>query len=66
MKGGPSRTQNAARFAAEIEIQRLARQSGEDKPVLVALSGQASPRLQTALQSRGFTMHDRISPGPLK
>jgi hypothetical protein len=64
MKGGPSRTQNAARFAAEI--QRLARQSGEDKPVLAALSGQASPRLQTELQSRGFTLHDRVSPGPLK
>jgi uroporphyrinogen-III synthase len=64
MKGGPSRTQNAARFAAEI--QRLARQSREDKPVLVALSGQASPRLQTELQSRGFTLHDRVSPCPLK
>lgn len=64
MKGGPSRTQNAARFAAEI--QRLARQSREDKPVLVALSGQASPRLQTELQSRDFTLHDRVSPCPLK
>ncbi|WP_233140259.1 hypothetical protein, partial [Cellulosimicrobium sp. KWT-B] len=54
----------AAGFAAEV--QKLASESGKSKGVLVALSGQASPRLKQELQSRGFTLHDRVNPGPLK
>ncbi|HEY6070739.1 MAG TPA: hypothetical protein VIU85_05120 [Chthoniobacterales bacterium] len=56
-------TSRAASFTAQI--QELAQQSG-NKGVLVALSGQASPRLQQELKSRGFTVQDRLSPGPLK
>lgn len=55
-----------ARAAAFVDqIRDLAHQSG-DKGVLVALSGQASPRLQQELKSRGFTIQDRVSLGPLK
>lgn len=57
-------TAGAAGFADDV--QKLASKSGENKGVLVALSGQASPRLKQELQSRGFTVHDRVSPGPLK
>ena len=56
-------TSRAASFTAQI--QELAQQSG-NKGVLVALSGEASPRLQEELKSRGFTIQDRVSPGPLK
>ena len=57
-------TAGAAGFAAEVE--KLASESGKNKSVLVALSGQASPRLNQELQSRGFTVQDRLNPGPLK
>jgi uroporphyrinogen-III synthase len=57
-------TPTAAGFAEKL--QRLGGESGAHKPVLVALSGQASPRLQEELQSRGFTLRDRLNPGPLK
>lgn len=56
-------TSAAATFASQI--QELARESG-NKGVLVALSGDASPRLKQELKSRGFTIQDRVSPGPLK
>jgi hypothetical protein len=56
-------TPRAAAFTGQI--QDLAHQSG-NKGVLVALSGQASPLLQQQLKSRGFTIQDRVSPGPLK
>lgn len=46
------------------EIEKLALQSG-NKGVLIALSGQASPRLKQELQSKHYTVHDRVSPGPL-
>ena len=56
-------TPAAATFASQI--QELAHNSG-NKGVLIALSGDASSRLKQELQSRGFTVHDRVSPGPLK
>jgi hypothetical protein len=55
----------SAAAACTSQIQDLAHQSG-NKGVLVALSGQASPRLQQELKSRGFTVQDRVSPGPLQ
>src|SRR5438874_13421544 len=57
-------TPTAAAFAEKV--QRPGGEGGAHKPVLVALSGQASPRLQEELHSRGFTLRDRLSPGPLK
>lgn len=56
-------TSAAATFASQIE--GLARESG-NKGVLIALSGDASPRLKEELKNRGFTVRDRLSPGPLK
>ena len=57
-------TSGAAAFSGEV--QKLAGESGEHKPMLVVISGQMSPRLQQELQTRGITVHDRFSPGPLK
>jgi hypothetical protein len=57
-------TPTAAAFAEKL--QRLGGEGGAHKPVLVALSGQASPRLQEELHSRGFTLRDHLNPGPLK
>jgi hypothetical protein len=57
-------TPTAAAFAAKV--QRPGGEGGADKPTLVALSGQASPRLQEELHSRGFTLRDHLNPGPLK
>jgi hypothetical protein len=57
-------TAGAAAFVGEV--QKLANESGQNKHVLVALSGQMSPRLQQELQSRGITVQDRMNPGPLK
>ena len=56
-------TSGAAAFTSQI--QELANQSG-NKGVLVALSGDASPRLKQELEARHFTVRDRLSPGPLK
>lgn len=56
-------TPAAAAFTARI--QELAQQS-TNHAVLVALSGEASARLKQELQNRGITLHDRLSPGPLK
>jgi hypothetical protein len=57
-------TSRAAAFTDEL--QKLASESGGKKPVLVAISGEMSPRLRQELQNRGFTVQDRLSPGPLK
>jgi hypothetical protein len=57
-------TATAAAFAEKV--QRLGGEGAAHKPGLVALSGQASPRLQEELHSRGFTLRDRLNPGPLK
>lgn len=56
-------TSRAAAFTSQI--QELANQFG-NKGVLVALSGDASPRLKQELEARHFTVRDRLSPGPLK
>jgi len=57
-------TPRAAAFSDEIK--KLANGPGQDKHVLVVISGQMSPRLQQELQSRGITVQDRVNPGPLK
>jgi hypothetical protein len=57
-------TSGAAAFTGEV--QKLAAQSGKKEGVLVALSGQVSPRLREELTKRGFTVKDRLIPGPLK
>jgi len=57
-------TSGAAAFTGEV--QKLAAQSGKNEGVLVALSGQVSPRLRKELTNRGFTVKDRLISGPLK
>jgi hypothetical protein len=57
-------TSGAAGFTDEV--QKLAAQSGENKDILVALSGQISPRLREELEKRGITVQDRVVPGPIK
>jgi hypothetical protein len=57
-------TSGAAGFTAEV--QQLAAQSGKHTNVIAALSGQVSPRLRQELETRGFTVQDRLVPGPLK
>jgi hypothetical protein len=57
-------TSGAAAFTSDV--QKLAAQSGKNKNVLVALSGQVSPRLRQELETRGFTVEDRLLSGPLK
>ena len=57
-------TSGTANFTSDV--QKLAGQSGKNQNVLVALSGQVSPRLRQELETRGFTVHDRLAPGPLK
>jgi len=57
-------TSGAAGFTNDV--QKLAGQSGKNQNVLVALSGQVSPRLRQELETRGFTVHDRLAQGPLK
>jgi len=50
----------ADRFARDVKAE------AKGKPCLVALSGIVSPRLREELESRGFHVQDRLSPGPLK
>jgi hypothetical protein len=57
-------TSGAAAFTTDV--QKLAAQSGRNRNVFVALSGQVSPRLRQELETRGFTVQDRLVPGPLK
>jgi len=57
-------TPRAAAFTEEV--QKLASESGEHKPVIIVISGQMSPRLQQELQTRQIAVQDRFSPGPLK
>jgi hypothetical protein len=56
-------TADAANFTSNV--QKLVAQSGKNKDVLVALSGQVSPRLRQELENRGFAAQDRLVPGPL-
>jgi hypothetical protein len=48
------------------QVEDLAAQSGEKKPVTIVLSGQISPLLRQELQNRGFTIQDKAAKGPLK
>jgi hypothetical protein len=57
-------TSGAAAFTSDV--QTLAAQSGKNGKVLVALSGQVSPRLREELESRGFRVQDLVAPGPLR
>ena len=57
-------TSGAAQFTNDV--QKLAAQSGPNKKIVVALSGQVSPRLREELEKRGITVQDRLVPGPLK
>jgi len=54
--------------AAELTeaIQNFAGQSPRNKKVLVALSGEMTPRLRHELEARGQDVRDRVAPGPLK
>jgi hypothetical protein len=57
-------TPGAAQFTDDV--QKLAAQSGENKHIVVGLSGQVSPRLREELEKRGITVRDRLAPGPLR
>ena len=57
-------TSSAASFTNDV--QKLAAQSGKNGSVFFAPSGQVSPRLRHELETRGFTVQDRLVPGPLK
>lgn len=57
-------TSRAAEFVDDL--QKLANEPGHNKHVLVAVSGQMSPRFKQELQSRGITAQDRMNPGPLQ
>jgi hypothetical protein len=49
---------------ADNFAKRLQAQGKEKSNYLVALSGVVSPRLRQELESRGFRVQDRLSPGP--
>jgi hypothetical protein len=57
-------TPGADRFSKEV--QKFAATAPRNKKVLVALSGDVSPRLRQELEGRGFTVRDRLVAGPLK
>ena len=56
-------TAAAARFCESV--QQLDAESGK-KGILIAISGEASPRLKQELQARRIAINDRVNPGPLK
>jgi len=62
---GLKRERNSATRISH-DVQKLAAQSGQTKKIVVALSGQVSPRLREELEKRGMTVQDRLVPGPLK
>jgi hypothetical protein len=57
-------TPGAAQFTSDA--QKLAAQSGENKHIVVGLSGQVSPRLREELEKRGTTVQEGLAPGPLR
>lgn len=57
-------TPGAAR--ASDEAEKFAAKPPRNKRVLVALSGQVSPRLRQELEARGQQVKNRVAPGPLK
>ena len=48
------------------EVEKFAAKPPKNKKVVVALSGQVSPRLRQELEGRGQLVKDRVAPGPLK
>lgn len=57
-------TPGAAAFTSDV--QKLAAQARKNSHVFIGLSGQISPRLRQELETRRFTVQDRLAPGPLK
>jgi hypothetical protein len=57
-------TPGAARVGSEVE--EFAAKPPRNKRVLVALSGQVSPRFRQELEARGQQVKDHVAPGPLK
>jgi hypothetical protein len=57
-------TSGAARVSDEVE--KFSAMAPRNKRVMVALSGQVSPRLRQELEARGQLVKDRVTPGPLK
>jgi len=57
-------TSGAAGFTSDV--QKIVAQSGKRGSVFVALSGQVSLGLRQELETRGFTVQDRLAPGPLR
>jgi hypothetical protein len=57
-------TSGAAHVSDEVE--KFAVKPPKNKKVVVALSGQVSPRLRQELEARGQLVKDRVAPGPLK
>jgi hypothetical protein len=57
-------TSGAARVSDEI--QKFAAKPPRNQKVIVALSGQVSPRLRQELEARGQVVKDRVAPGPLR
>jgi len=57
-------TQNAANFVARIKAAKI----GKKAPTgyVIALTGDASPRVQKELEAAGVTVATRLSPGPLQ
>jgi len=53
-------TPGAARVSSEVE--EFAAKPPRNKRVLVALSGQVSPRLRQELEARGQQVKDRVAP----
>jgi hypothetical protein len=47
-------------------VDDLQHHTGAKTKYLVAISGIVSPTLRQQLESRGFKVEDRLSPGPLK
>jgi hypothetical protein len=47
-------------------VEKFSAKRPRNKKVLIALSGQVSPRLRQELESRGQVVKDHVVPGPLK
>jgi hypothetical protein len=57
-------TPSAAHVSDEVE--KFATKPPRNKKIIVALSGQVSPRLRQELEARGQRAKDRVASGPLK
>jgi hypothetical protein len=57
----------AARTKMAADFARAIQEKFKDKPArLVAISGMVSPQLRQDLEAKGYTVEDRLMPGPLK